>query len=264
MRLYDYAASGNCYKVRLRSRSSGCRTSGSPSTSSPATPSPTSYAPHESAAHHAGARDSTDEEPLPESAAILLHLAEGDPAAAGRSGERAQVVRWLVFEQTDVIPAVAGLRFRLQTGRLQPGRRRHRRGGRAGRGGPGAPRGAPRHARLRRRDGLLDRRHRSVRLRARRPRGRLRRRRHRCCSWLERVEAHAWLHERPRAVPGERPPRSRPLDIRHGRRANSAATAVWAQCRREVFVRQGCISAIRVRAALLAAPAALRHAQAAR
>ena len=30
------------------------------------------------------------------------------------------MIRWLVYEQTDVIPAVAGLRFRLLTGRLAP------------------------------------------------------------------------------------------------------------------------------------------------
>ena len=29
-------------------------------------------------------------------------------------------MRWLVYEQTDVIPAVGGLRFRLLTGRLDP------------------------------------------------------------------------------------------------------------------------------------------------
>lgn len=60
------------------------------------------------------------QEPLPESAAILLHLAEGTALLPDDPGERAQVYRWLAFEQTDVIPAVAGLRFRLQTGRLHP------------------------------------------------------------------------------------------------------------------------------------------------
>ncbi len=30
------------------------------------------------------------------------------------------MIRWLVYEQTDVIPAIAGLRFRLLTGRLAP------------------------------------------------------------------------------------------------------------------------------------------------
>ncbi len=37
-----------------------------------------------------------------------------------RSIELAEVVRWLIYEQTDVIPMIGGLRFRLLTGRLQP------------------------------------------------------------------------------------------------------------------------------------------------
>ncbi len=35
--------------------------------------------------------------------------------------EQADVVRWLILEQTDLIPAIAGLRFRLQTGRIASG-----------------------------------------------------------------------------------------------------------------------------------------------
>ena len=34
--------------------------------------------------------------------------------------ERAEVVHWLVYEQTDVIPTMGGLRFRLLVGRLEP------------------------------------------------------------------------------------------------------------------------------------------------
>ena len=57
---------------------------------------------------------------LPESAAILTYLAAGTPLLPDDAFERAEVVRWLVYEQTDVIPAIAGLRFRLLTGRLAP------------------------------------------------------------------------------------------------------------------------------------------------
>jgi glutathione S-transferase len=57
---------------------------------------------------------------LPESAAILTYLASGTPLHPGDAFERAEVIRWLVYEQTDVIPAIAGLRFRLLTGRLAP------------------------------------------------------------------------------------------------------------------------------------------------
>ena len=34
--------------------------------------------------------------------------------------DQADIVRWLIVEQTDLIPAIAGLRFRLQTGRIAP------------------------------------------------------------------------------------------------------------------------------------------------
>jgi glutathione S-transferase len=34
--------------------------------------------------------------------------------------ERAEIVRWLIYEQTDVMPMTGGLRFRLMTGRLEP------------------------------------------------------------------------------------------------------------------------------------------------
>jgi len=57
---------------------------------------------------------------LPESAAILVYLAEGTPLLPADPFDRSQVVRWLVYEQTDVIPATGGLRFRLATGRLRP------------------------------------------------------------------------------------------------------------------------------------------------
>jgi len=57
---------------------------------------------------------------LPESSAILVYLAHGTPfLPAGREG-LAQVARWLVYEQTDVIPTMGGLRFRLLVGRLGP------------------------------------------------------------------------------------------------------------------------------------------------
>ncbi|HEX6652702.1 MAG TPA: glutathione S-transferase family protein [Thermoleophilaceae bacterium] len=119
MRLYDYAASANCYKVRLALAQlelpyervpidifAGDTLTDEFGRLNPARTTPVL------------ARDG--QEPLPESAAIVLHLAEGTALLPADPGERAQVYRWLVFEQTDVIPAVAGLRFRLQTGRLGP------------------------------------------------------------------------------------------------------------------------------------------------
>jgi glutathione S-transferase len=58
--------------------------------------------------------------PLPESNAILLHLAEGTPLLPDDPADRAQVYRWLFFEQAELMPAIAGLRFRVLTGRLDP------------------------------------------------------------------------------------------------------------------------------------------------
>ena len=71
-------------------------------------------------------------DPLPESNAILLHLAEGTDYLSDDPAERAQTLRWLFWEQSEVIPALAGLRFRLMTGRLTPdapGAERRRAGG---------------------------------------------------------------------------------------------------------------------------------------
>jgi glutathione S-transferase len=57
---------------------------------------------------------------LLESNAILVFLADGTPLLPTGAVERSELVRWLIYEQTYVIPAIAGLRFRLQTGRLAP------------------------------------------------------------------------------------------------------------------------------------------------
>jgi glutathione S-transferase len=57
---------------------------------------------------------------LPDSGAILVYLADGTPLIPGDAFGRAEVVRWLIYEQTEVISGLGGLRFRLQTGRLAP------------------------------------------------------------------------------------------------------------------------------------------------
>lgn len=57
---------------------------------------------------------------LPESNAILLHLAEGTDLLPADPIERAQVYRWLFFEQSTILPTVADFRFRMLTGRLDP------------------------------------------------------------------------------------------------------------------------------------------------
>ena len=57
---------------------------------------------------------------LPESNAILLHLAEGTDFLPEDRGGRAQAYRWLFFEQSAILPTIADIRFRLLTGRLDP------------------------------------------------------------------------------------------------------------------------------------------------
>jgi glutathione S-transferase len=119
LRLHDYAASANCYKVRLLLAQLG--------------------RPYERIAVDIFAGETLDEayaamNParevpvleteagrfLPDSSAILVYLADSTSFLPTDALERAEVVRWLVYEQTAVIPAIAGLRFRLLTGRLSP------------------------------------------------------------------------------------------------------------------------------------------------
>jgi glutathione S-transferase len=119
LRLYDYAASANCYKVRLLlaqlelpyERVPTDIFAGETLTDEYAAMNPMRTTPVLETAHGF----------LPESNAILLYLAEGTPFLPDDPFERAQVVRWLIYEQTDVIPMMGGLRFRLLTGRLAPG-----------------------------------------------------------------------------------------------------------------------------------------------
>src|SRR5207249_3832233 len=61
---------------------------------------------------------STPDGPLPESNAILVYLANGTTLLPTDPFQLAQVIRWHIYEQTDVIPTMGGLRFRLLVGRL--------------------------------------------------------------------------------------------------------------------------------------------------
>jgi glutathione S-transferase len=119
LRLHDYAASGNCYKVRLLLAQLGRDYervpvdifAGDTLTEEFGRLNPVRETP---------VLEGDGADPLPESNAILMHLAEGsDFLAADRAG-RSQTLRWLFWEQSEVIPALAGLRFRLMTGRLAP------------------------------------------------------------------------------------------------------------------------------------------------
>jgi glutathione S-transferase len=116
MRLYDYSASANCLKVRILVAQLGLDVERVPVdifggdtltddylTRNPAGETPVLELP--SGAH------------LPESNAILLYLAEGSPFLPDEPEERAQVYRWLFFEQSAVVPSIGSARFWILTGR---------------------------------------------------------------------------------------------------------------------------------------------------
>lgn len=115
--LYDYVASANCYKARLLLAQLGLEYERVPidifggdtlacefGDINPARSTPVLE---------------TDEGRfIQESNAILWYLAEGTPFLPDDPFDRAHVLKWLVLEQTDVMPGIGGLRFRLLTGRL--------------------------------------------------------------------------------------------------------------------------------------------------
>ena len=110
MRLYDYPASGNGSKVRLRVAELGL---------------PCEFVPVDILAGEARtpeflARNPNGRVPLlelddgsflAESNAILFHLAEGTPLLPGDALERARVLQWLFFEQYSHEPHIATSRF---------------------------------------------------------------------------------------------------------------------------------------------------------
>jgi glutathione S-transferase len=119
LRLHDYAASGNCYKVRLLLAQLGLEYERVPVDIFGGDTLTDEYA-HVNALRQTPVLERDGVEPLPESGAILIHLAEGTEYLPEDRNDRAQALRWLFFEQTEVIPGIAGLRFRVVTGRIRP------------------------------------------------------------------------------------------------------------------------------------------------
>jgi glutathione S-transferase len=116
MRLYDYAASGNCFKVRLLLGMLGLECervpidifAGDTLTCEYAMINPLRETP---------VLELDSGERLAQSNAILWYLAEGTSWLPGTRLERAQVAQWLAFEQERVMASLGGARFRLLTGR---------------------------------------------------------------------------------------------------------------------------------------------------
>jgi glutathione S-transferase len=119
LRLHDYAASGNCYKVRLLLGQLGRDYERVPVDIFAGDTLTDDFA-RLNPARETPVLEEDCAEPLAESGAILVHLAEGTDFLPSDAHERAQALRWLLFEQANIIPGIAGLRFRLQTGRMAP------------------------------------------------------------------------------------------------------------------------------------------------
>jgi glutathione S-transferase len=117
VKLYDYAASANCLKVRILLRQLNLPFerididifAGDTLTPAYAEVNPLRTTP---------VLELDDGRRLPESNAILFYLAAGTPFLPDDPYEASRVVGWLLFEQTDVMMTMGGLRFRLATGRL--------------------------------------------------------------------------------------------------------------------------------------------------
>src|SRR5437867_1377940 len=115
MRLYDYSASCNCYKVRLLLAQLGRAYERVPVDIFACGTLTDEYVAM-NPARTTPMRDTDYARFLPESYAILFYLAQGTPFLPEDPLERAEVVCWLVYEQTDVIPTMGGLLLRLLVG----------------------------------------------------------------------------------------------------------------------------------------------------
>ena len=116
MRLYDYAPSGNCFKVRLLLALLG----------RPYERVPVDIFGGDTLTSEYGRLNPLRETPVLElddgavvtqSNAILWYLAEGTLFLPADALGRAQVVQWLFFEQERVMMGIGGARFRMITGR---------------------------------------------------------------------------------------------------------------------------------------------------
>jgi len=119
MKLYDYAPSCNCYKVRLLLAQLGLEYERVPIDIFAGETLTDQYA-RVNPARTTPVLQTDDGRFLPDSSAILMYLAHGTPFVPDDPFLRAQVVRWLIYEQTAVVMMIGGLRFRLQTERLRP------------------------------------------------------------------------------------------------------------------------------------------------
>src|SRR5437764_6736225 len=119
MKLYDYGASCNCYKVRLLLANLGRDYERFPVDIFDGETLTEEFV-RMNPARTTPVLETDDGRYLQESNAILAYVAGGTPLLPADSFELAQVIRWLVYEQSDIVPMIGGLRFRLLAGRLTP------------------------------------------------------------------------------------------------------------------------------------------------
>ena len=119
MRLYDYTGSGNCYKARLLLAQLGTeyeRVALDIFDGDTLTPEFAKLNPR----REVPVLELDDGRVVIDSNAILWYLASGTEYLPADAVGQADVLRWLIYEQTDVMAFFGGLRFRLITGRLAP------------------------------------------------------------------------------------------------------------------------------------------------
>jgi glutathione S-transferase len=117
MRLYDYGPSQNCFKVRLLAAHLGMALQIVPvSIFKGDAASPEFLAKNPMGTVPVLETDSG--ECLAESNAILTFLAEGTPYMPGEGMPRAQVLRWLMFEQRYIQTSISRLRYWTLTSKL--------------------------------------------------------------------------------------------------------------------------------------------------
>jgi glutathione S-transferase len=119
MKLYDYAPSCNCYKVRLVLAQLGRSYERVPVDIFNGETLTEEYG-RINPARTTPVLETDDGRHPQESNAILIYLAGGTPFLPADPFGFAQVIRWLVYEQADIVPTIGGLRFRLLAGRLAP------------------------------------------------------------------------------------------------------------------------------------------------
>ena len=116
MRLYDYDASGNCFKVRLLLALLGLDYERVPVdifAGDTLTPEFGRLNPM----RETPVLELDDGDVLTQSNAILWYLAEGSRYLPQTAFERGEVVQWLSFEQERVMSGIGSARFRILTGR---------------------------------------------------------------------------------------------------------------------------------------------------